>query len=164
MTAAEQVLAAVETALQAKQIQTVFAWHCKKLPHLEGAAVVLGVQETESDAAALWNYLGEVWDETLACVKERYGKRFHMILFADIYAPRGKAEEVETCCAALEEILISPVLGLHAESVRRSAVDYDSASGYLKCRCSVSCTAYFTALRTEESATLTDFQLKGVLQ
>lgn len=164
MTAMQQVLAALSAALEEQGVKTVTAWTRAKIPQLSGAAAVLGVQETESGAAALWNYLGEKWDAARGCMAERYGKRLRLTLCADIYAPKGQMEAIEDCCGALEEVLSSPLLGLHAERVHRGEVGYDSAGGYLKCRCTVSCTAYFTATRTDESAEVTNFTLKGVLQ
>ena len=48
--------------------------------------------------------------------------------------------------------------------MQRGEIGADGKSGYLKGRCTVACRAYFTAVRAEEGAALTDFHLKGVVQ
>ena len=164
MTGAEQVRAALAQKLEEAGITTVAAWERMKIPQLTGTAAVLGVQETESDSAALWNYLGEQWDDENGAPVERYGRKLRLALYIDFYAPKVAAGEIEKCCQTLEEILISDFTEcIRTDSVQRGEISYDSISGYLKCRCTVSCAAYFTATRVEEGALLTDFTLKGVL-
>ena len=165
MTGCEQVRGLLTQKLETSGIPVVTAWTRGKLPQLTSAAAVLGVKETQSDDAALWNYLGEQWDETQGCCVERYGRKLRLTLYVDFYAPKGAAEEIESGWEKLEEVLLTPLAeGLRMETVQRGETAADSASGYLKCRCTAQCTAYFTAVRTEESAVLTDFTLKGVLQ
>ena len=48
--------------------------------------------------------------------------------------------------------------------MKAAEIGADGKSGYLKGRCTVACRAYFTAVRAEEGAALTDFHLKGVVQ
>lgn len=160
-----QIKTLLADKLRGAGVTTVEAWSRKLLPRLSGAAAVLGFAETESGDAALWNYLGEAWDETLGCPVERYGRRVKVTLFADLYAPMDGAALLDAACGALETLALTPLVkGLRLEAVRRGEVYADSVSGYLKCRCTAVCTAYFTASRTEEGAELTDFTLKGVLQ
>ena len=126
---------------------------------------MLGVQETQSGDAALWQYLGEQWDAAQGCPVERYGKKLQLTLYVDLYAPRGAAETIEQAWETLETALLEPLAeGLRIETVQRGETAADNASGYLKCRCTARCTACFTAVRAEEGAALTDFTLKGVLQ
>ncbi len=165
MNGMEQVKAALSEKIAAAGITTVDAWSRGRLPQLEKAVAVLGIRESESGSVAMWNYLGDVWDETLGHPVERYGRHLHLTLFADFYAPKGCADEIQTGCETLEEIFLSPLAeGIQGNSVQRGELHYDRTSGYLKCRCTVTCLAYFTATRTEEGALLTDFILKGVLQ
>ena len=165
MTGCEQVRTLLAQRLEAAGIRVATAWTREKLPQLTTAAAVLGVQETRSGDAALWNYLGEQWDETQSCCVERYGRKLRLTLYVDFYAPKGAAAEIESGWEKLEEALLAPLAeGLRMETVQRGETAADSASGYLKCRCTAQCTAYFTAVRTDEGAVLTDFTLKGVLQ
>ena len=71
MTGCEQVRGLLTQKLETSGIPVVTAWTRGKLPQLTSAAAVLGVKETQSDDAALWNYLGEQWDETRGCCVER---------------------------------------------------------------------------------------------
>ena len=145
-------------------IPTVQAWERARLPALEGCAAVLGVEESESAGAALWDYLGLALDETGGQTVERYGRRLTLQLSIDLYAPRDRAPACEEALERLEELLMEPLCaGLRVEKLRRGEMQFDSASGYLKCRATAQCTAYFTASRAEEGATLTDFELKGVV-
>mgnify|MGYP004515645993 FL=1 len=165
MTGCEQVRTLLAQKLEEADIPAATAWVRGKMPWLKGAAAVLGVQETRSGAAALWNYLGEQWDTARACPVERYGCRVQLTVFVDLYAPKGAAEEIENACEVLEGLLLTPLAeGLRVESVQRGEIGWDAPGGYLKCRCSAACTALFTAVRTEESAELTDFTLKGMVQ
>ena len=165
MTGCEQVRTILKQRLEKVGIPVADAWTRKKLPQLSAAAAVLGVKETQSDDAALWNYLGEQWDEDRGCSVERYGRKLRLTLYADLYAPGGAAAKIEDAWEKLEEILFSPVAeGLRAGTVQRGEITADPVSGYLKCRCTAECTAWFTAVRAEEGAMLTDFTLKGVLQ
>ncbi len=161
----ETVRARLVQALEARGIPTARAWDRTALPALSGAAAVVGVQETQSGAAALWNYLGQQWDAELGEIVERYGRALELKLYVDFYAPRGSAAEIEKGFEALEEVLLAPLAeGLRADAVQRGEIGADGKSGYLKGRCTVACRAYFTAVRAEEGAALTDFHLKGVVQ
>ena len=165
MNGIEQVKNALAKKLAEGGITAVDAWSRRGLPQLEKAVAVLGIQETESDTASMWNYLGDVWDETLGHPVERYGRRLQLKLFVDFYAPKGCAKDIEAGCERLEELFLTPLVeGIQGNSVQRGELSYDRTSGYLKCRCTVMCLAYFTATRAEENALLTDFTLKGVLQ
>ena len=86
-------------------------------------------------------------------------------LYVDFYAPHGGAAEIEKGFEMLEKELFTPLAeGLRADAVQRGEIGADGKSGYLKGRCTVACRAYFTAVRAEEGAALTDFHLKGVVQ
>ena len=86
-------------------------------------------------------------------------------LYVDFYAPHGSAAEIEKGFEMLEKELFAPLAeGLRADAVQRGEIGADGKSGYLKGRCTVACRAYFTAVRAEEGAALTDFHLKGVVQ
>lgn len=165
MKGGKQVRSLLAQKLTAAGLPVAAAWTRAKLPQLTTAAAVLGVQETRSGEAALWQYLGEQWDAARDCPVERYGKKVHLTLYVDLYAPRGAAEAIEQGWETLETVLLEPLAeGLRIETVRRGETAADGASGYLKCRCTAGCTACFTAVRAEEGAVLTEFRLKGVLQ
>lgn len=165
MKGCKQVRSLLAQKLTAAGLPVVTAWVRTKIPQLTTAAAVLGVQETQSGDAALWQYLGEQWDAAQGCPVERYGKKLQLTLYVDLYAPRGAAEAIEQAWETLETALLEPLAeGLRIETVQRGETAADNASGYLKCRCTARCTACFTAVRAEEGAALTDFTLKGVLQ
>ena len=145
-------------------IPTVQAWEKVTLPALTACAAVLGVEESESAPAALWDYLGLALEEESGQTVERYGRRLALRISIDLYAPRNQAPACEEALERLEELLLEQLCaGLRVEKLQRGEMRFDSASGYLKCRCSAHCTAYFTASRADEAATLTDFELKGVV-
>ncbi|MBS5651205.1 MAG: hypothetical protein KHW65_07435 [Clostridiales bacterium] len=161
----ETVQTLLEQVLEKHGISTVGAWDRARLPALSGAAAVLGVQETQSGPAALWNYLGQQWDAERGEIVERYGRVLELKLYVDFYAPHGSAAEIEKGFEMLEKELFAPLAeGLRADAVQRGEIGADGKSGYLKGRCTVACRAYFTAVRAEEGAALTDFHLKGVVQ
>ena len=161
----EQVQTVLCEKLRETGIPTVPAWTRQNLPRVTEAAAVVGILETESGPAGFGDYLGTAWDETLGGTVERYGKRVRMTLFVDLYAPKGQPEELERAAAALEEALARPMREqLRAIQVRRGEMESDRPGDSLRCRCTVACTAYFTAAYSEEGALLTDFILKGVLE
>lgn len=165
MTGTEQVKAYLTAQLKQAGIQTVQAWERRRIPQLNAPAAVVGVEETRSSSAALWAYLGLTQEENAAVGKERYGRRLELSLCVDFYAPRAQAQKLEACCEVLETLCFSPLAAfLHISGVRRGEIRADRISGYLQCRCTAACTAYLTATRDEDSAELTDFILKGVLQ
>ena len=90
----ETVQTLLEQVLEKHGIPTVGAWDRARLPALSGAAAVLGVQETQSGPAALWNYLGQQWDAERGEIVERYGRVLELKLYVDFYAPHGGAAEI----------------------------------------------------------------------
>ena len=165
MNGAEQVRQVLTEKLKAAGLAAVPAWDRSHMPALQDAVASVGVCETETNAAALWNYLGEHWSDRYGTFVETYGRRLHMELSVDLYAPKGKRMELERCCDAVETLCLAPLCeGIRCETVRRGEIGFDRASGYLHCRCTLSALANFTATRVDESALLTDFTLKGVLK
>ena len=99
----------LEQVLEKHGIPTVGAWDRARLPALSGAAAVLGVQETQSGPAALWNYLGQQWDAERGEIVERYGRVLELKLYVDFYAPHGSAAEIEKGFEMLEKELFAPL-------------------------------------------------------
>lgn len=160
-----QIRTLLEEWMRQRGVPTLAEWTRKSVPELTEPAAVVGISESQSGSAAFWNYLGTQWDEERGCAVERYGKTVHLTLYVDFYAPAGKAAALEQAVQILEELFLEQRgSGLCFSSVRREAIQSDGASGYLKSRCTVECTACFTAARSEDGAALTDFILKGVLQ
>lgn len=145
-------------------IAALRAWERDRLPRLEGAAAVLGIRQSRSSDAALWHYLGNSVDEATGGTVERYGKQVALELYADLYAPMGQAEAIDDLFCQMETLCFTRQGGLRFSQLQRGETAADSASGYLKCRCTLLCTAYILASRREEDAMLTDFILKGVVQ
>lgn len=164
MSGIELVRKALAERITDAGIPVVQAWERARLPALSGVAAVIGVEETTSSDAGQWNYLGMSYDATQDQTMERYGRKLQLQLYIDLYAPKDQAEACGQSIEKLEELLLDPLYaGVRAQTVHCDALGVDSASGYLKCRCSAACTAYFTASRIDESAMLTDFELKGVV-
>ena len=76
----------------------------------------------------------------------------------------GQAEAIDDLFCQMETLCFTRQGGLRFSQLQRGETAADSASGYLKCRCTLLCTAYILASRREEDAMLTDFILKGVVQ
>ena len=165
MSAAEQIRKQIEQQLRDAGLQVCPAWERTAFPELESAAAVIGAAKSEREDGALWNYLGLAWDEGQGAMVERYGKRLNAEIFVDLYAPRDQVQAVEQALQTLEEALMAPLCpGLSILSLQRGEICCEDYSRYLKCRCILSCAAYFTQTRDEDGALLTDFILKGVVQ
>ena len=164
MNTTEQVIRALVQGLKTAGLPAVAAWQRDKLPALQEAAAVVGIERTESEPTAFSEYLGTAYDAAKDCFVERFGRRLNLTLYVDLYAPRESAAALEAGWNRLEEMLLSPLAGLRMRSVRRGSIEYDRRSAYLKCRCMLSCTAFFTAERSEEGALLQDFILKGMVE
>lgn len=165
MSIAKQIRQQVMAQLQAAGMKVYPAWEKTALPHLDQPAAIVGAVRTKNEDGAFWNYLGTEWLEEAGCPVERYGRRFCAELFVEVYVPRDQAEALEDAIGKVELLAAEPsAAAVSVQTVQRGEVRSDAASGYLKCRCTVTCTAYFTLMRDEEGTVLTDFILKGVVQ
>ena len=165
MSVFEELTADMTARLQEAGITALPAWEREKLPEIREVTAVLGVRQSQSSGAAFWNYLGQAWDETAGGPVERYGTQMELTLYADLYAPRGQAEQIDAAFEKMETLVFASAGGgLRLHTLRRGETEADRVSGYLKCRCTMEGTAFITAARREEGALLTDFTLKGVVQ
>jgi len=84
----------------------------------------------------------------------------------DVYAPRRKgARGCEQTAEAVSEVLLDGLAdGLTLDELSWEKTEWDEEYGMFVRRGTARCTAYFVATADEESAVLTDFILKGVMQ
>lgn len=164
MKGTDQVRGQLIARLKDAGICVVGAWERGKLPRPARPVAVVGIQETQTGDAALWQYLGVSHGED-GMEQERYGRRIRLTVFVDFYAMRTQADALEHCLNTLDAALLSvnPVSLRFTES-KRGEIQYDQASDTLTCRCTLGCSAYFTAIREEDSSPFTEFTLKGVIQ
>ena len=84
----------------------------------------------------------------------------------DVYAPRRKgARGCEQTAETVSEALLDGLAdGLTLDELSWEKTEWDEEYGMFVRRGTARCTAYFVATADEESAVLTDFILKGVMQ
>ena len=116
--------------------------------------------------AGLMNYLGERYDAESGRTVEVYGRKLKMAASLDVYAPRRKgARGCEQTAEAVSEALLDGLAdGLTLDELSWEKTEWDEEYGMFVRRGTARCTAYFVATADEESAVLTDFILKGVMQ
>lgn len=97
---------------------------------------------------------------------EVYGRKLKMAASLDVYAPRRKgARGCEQTAEAVSEALLDGLAdGLTLDELSWEKTEWDEEYGMFVRRGTARCTAYFVATADEESAVLTDFILKGVMQ
>ena len=145
MTAAGQVRSEIVSRLKAAGLDAAEAYEDERFRERSGSVVAVGAKQAELAHAGLMNYLGE-----------RY----------DVYAPRRKgARGCEQTAEAVSEALLDGLAdGLTLDELSWEKTEWDEEYGMFVRRGTARCTAYFVATADEESAVLTDFILKGVMQ
>ena len=125
-----------------------------------------GQVQAELAHAGLMNYLGEQYDAESGRTVEVYGRKLKMAASLDVYAPRRKgARGCEQTAEAVSEALLDGLAdGLTLDELSWEKTEWDEEYGMFVRRGTARCTAYFVATADEESAVLTDFILKGVMQ
>lgn len=126
----------------------------------------LGAKQAELAHAGLMNYLGERYDAESGRTVEVYGRKLKMAASLDVYAPRRKgARGCEQTAETVSEALLDGLAdGLTLDELSWEKTEWDEEYGMFVRRGTARCTAYFVATADEESAVLTDFILKGVMQ
>lgn len=128
-----------------------------------GPVVTVDVAEAEGKALGLGNYLGEYYDETAGTVRELYGKQMDVTISLEVRA--SLATDCETTMEAAADALMGALpSGLKPGELAWGAANWDGDSGLFLRRGSLRCRAIFTAKADEESGTLLDFTLKGVIR
>lgn len=161
----EQVKAAVCEALCAAGMQARGEFEMARLTQTE-AAVVVGIEQTESRDVGFTSYLGEEYDEKRGCYVQRYARRMEIVLSLEVYAPRnGSGSEAERAAEQAMEILREKLpSGVKISKVVWEKLAWDEGHDRF-CRRGL---LYGKALlmseqaETDESPIL-DFKLKGVI-
>ena len=163
MTAAGQVRSEIVSRLKAAGLDAAEAYEDERLRERSGSVVAVGAKQAELAHAGLMNYLGEQYDGRTV---EVYGRKLKMAASLDVYAPRRKgARGCEQTAEAVSEALLDGLAdGLTLDELSWEKTEWDEEYGMFVRRGTARCTAHFVATADEESAVLTDFILKGVMQ
>lgn len=166
MTAAGQVRAEIVSRLRNAGIEAVQAYEDERFCERSAPVVAVGARQTELTDAGLMNYLGERYDAESGRTVEVYGRKLKMTVALEAYAPRrrGARSCERTAEAASEALLENAGEGITLETLAWEKTEWDEEYGMFVRRGTARCTAYFVATADEESAVLTDFILKGVMQ
>lgn len=166
MTAAGQVRAEIVGRLRCAGIDAVEAYEDEHFHERSAPVVAVGARQTELTDAGLMNYLGERYDTPSGRVVEVYGRKLKMTVALEAYAPRRKGARgcEQTAEAASEALLEGLADGIAMETIAWEKTEWDEEYGMFVRRGTARCTAYFVATADEESAVLTEFILKGVMQ
>ena len=161
MTAAGQVRSEIVSRLKAAGLDAAEAYEDERFRERSGSVVAVGAKQAE-----LANYLGEQYDAESGRTVEVYGRKLKMAASLDVYAPRRKgARGCEQTAEAVSEALLDGLAdGLTLDELSWEKTEWDEEYGMFVRRGTARCTAYFVATADEESAVLTDFILKGVMQ
>jgi len=141
MTAAGQVRSEIVSRLKAAGLDAAEAYEDERFRERSGSVVAVGAKQAELAHAGLMNYLGEQYDAESGRTVEVYGRKLKMAASLD-----GLAD------------------GLTLDELSWEKTEWDEEYGMFVRRGTARCTAYFVATADEESAVLTDFILKGVMQ
>ena len=141
MTAAGQVRSEIVSRLKAAGLDAAEAYEDERFRERSGSVVAVGAKQAELAHAGLMNYLGERYDAESGRTVEVYGRKLKMAASLD-----GLAD------------------GLTLDELSWEKTEWDEEYGMFVRRGTARCTAYFVATADEESAVLTDFILKGVMQ
>ena len=165
MTAAGQVRSEIVSRLKAAGLDAAEAYEDERFRERSGSVVAVGAKQAELAHAGLMNYLGERYDAESGRTVEVYGRKLKMAASLDVYAPRRKgARGCEQTAEAVSEALLDGLAdGLTLDELSWEKTEWDEEYGMFVRR-TARCTAYFVATADEESAVLTDFILKGVMQ
>ncbi len=166
MTAAGQVRAEIVSRLKAAGLDALEAYGEERFRERSESVVAVGAKQTELTHTGLMDYLGERYDAESGRAVEVYGRRLKMAASLEVYAPRRKgARECERTAEAVSEALLDGLAdGLTLDELCWERTEWDEEYGMFVRRGTARCTAYFVATADEESAVLTDFILKGVMQ
>ena len=165
-TAAGQVRSEIVSRLKAAGLDAAEAYEDERFRERSGSVVAVGAKQAELAHAGLMNYLGEQYDAESGRTVEVYGRKLKMAASLDVYAPRRKgARGCEQTAEAVSEALLDGLAdGLTLDELSWEKTEWDEEYGMFVRRGTARCTAYFVATADEESAVLTDFILKGVMQ
>lgn len=166
MNAVGQVRTAVIGAIEKAGCKALAAYDEEKMKRHTDAVCVVGMREETITESGLMAYLGKHTDETTQEVKEVYGRRLHLRLSLDIYAPREqKAAGCESAAEKVTQALLTVLPeGLKAKEICWEETAWDSVSGrFRRCGCA-EYAAFFTAEAAEEETVFTDFILKGTVR
>ena len=165
MNGLEQVKAALSAALERAGIAAQAAFSPGWARSYSQPVVAVGLRQGESRGGALSSYLGQRTDPDTQLCQEVYGMRLELTLSMDIYAPPG--EGAAGCDSALEglhrAVLHGLPSGLRPVELRWDEMGWDQETEMFLRRGSLSCSAFFTASRSDDGLPLTDFILKGVV-
>lgn len=152
--------------LKAAGLDAAEAYEDERFRERSGSVVAVGAKQAELAHAGLMNYLGEQYDAESGRTVEVYGRKLKMAASLDVYAPRRKgARGCEQTAEAVSEALLDGLAdGLTLDELSWEKTEWDEEYGMFVRRGTARCTAYFVATADEESAVLTDFILKGVMQ
>lgn len=163
MNGLEQVKRAIVEALEAEGTAALAAFPPEWARRYSGPVIAVGLRTGESRGGAVGSYLGERVDPETQASQEIYGMRLELTLSLDIYAPQG----ADGCDSALEglhrAVLRRFPSGLRPAELRWEEAGWDPETEMFLRRGSLSCSAFFTASRSEDGLPLTDFILKGVV-
>ena len=154
MTAAGQVRSEIVSRLKAAGLDAAEAYEDERFRERSGSVVAVGAKQAELAHAESGRTV------------EVYGRKLKMAASLDVYAPRRKgARGCEQTAEAVSEALLDGLAdGLTLDELSWEKTEWDEEYGMFVRRGTARCTAYFVATADEESAVLTDFILKGVMQ
>ena len=157
-----QVRQAIIDALSAAGLTAVPAFE-GQVKRYDTAVVAVDVGTVFGKPAAMGGYLGETYDTEAGAVRELYGCRLDLTLTLDVHAPTAAA--CETACETAAETLLTGGLpsGLRLGEQRWEGVSWDKNNKLFLRRGQAEAKGFFIAVVDEESASLIDFTLKGVL-
>lgn len=166
MTAAGQVRGEIVSRLRAAGLEAAEAYEEERFRERSEPVIAVGAKQTELTEAGLFHYLGEQYDAESGRTVEVYGRKLKMTVTLDAYAPRRKgARGCERAAETASEALVETELdGVTLEALTWERTEWDKEYGMFVRRGTARCTACFVATADEESAVLTDFILKGVMQ
>lgn len=162
MSGLEQVRQAVINTLCAAGLTAIPAF-AGQAAQYDTAAVTVDVGAVSGKPAAMGSYLGETYDPEAGTVRELYGCRLDLTLTLGVWAPR--AADCEVVCETAAETLLTGGLpsGLRLGEQRWEGVCWDKSNKLFLRKGQVEAKGFFIAVVDEESASLIDFTLKGVL-
>jgi len=166
MTAMSQVKAAVVTALNGADIETIAAYSEDKLKAYTTAVAAVGQRELKFTKTGQLDYLGQRYDSVLGKTLETYGRRMELTMSIDIYAPRALgAAGCETAAETVSETMLTALpSGLKLRSLSWQESEWDKTYGMFHLAGEAEYSALFAAEADEDGTEFTDFILRGVVQ
>ena len=157
-----QVRQAIIDALSAAGLTAVPAFE-GQAKRYDTAVVAVDVGAVSGKPAAMGSYLGETYDAEAGTVRELYGCQLNLTLTLGVRAPTAAA--CETACETAAETLLAGGLpsGLRLGEQRWEGVSWDKNNKLFLRKGQAEAKGFFIAVVDEESASLIDFTLKGVL-